>query len=180
VIFPRFHQWDAVLRLTSEAREHGAGGDYLVQHSAVSGKSNTIAWLAHRLSSLHDAADAKVFDKVVVITDRRVLDRQLQDTIYQFEHAHGVVVRIDENSQQLADALAGEQARIIITTLQKFPFVTAKIGALPQRRYAVIVDEAENYLALLSECHLFYDVMNALEAKVGDLTGYIMTDGPGG
>ena len=98
VIFPRYHQWDAVRSLTADAREHGAGRDYLVQHSAGSGKSNTIAWMAHRLSSLHDAADSKVFDKVVVITDRRVLDRQLQDTIYQFEHAHGVVMRIDENS----------------------------------------------------------------------------------
>jgi len=130
VIFPRFHQWDAVRALTSAAQANGAGRDYLVQHSAGSGKSNTIAWMAHRLSSLHDSAgEAKVFDKVVVITDRRVLDKQLQDTIYQFEHALGVVVRIDENSQQLADALAGEQARIIITTLQKFPFVTEKIDA---------------------------------------------------
>ncbi len=114
------------------------------QHSAGSGKSNTIAWLAHRLSSLHDATDPKVFDKVVVITDRLVLDRQLQDTIYQFEHAHGVVVRIDQDSQQLADALAGEQARIIVTTLQKFPFVLDKVEALPARRYAVIVDEAHS------------------------------------
>jgi type I restriction enzyme R subunit len=144
VIFPRFHQWDAVMALTGDAREHGAGTDYLVQHSAGSGKSNTIAWVAHRLSSLHDAADEKVFDKVVVITDRRVLDKQLQDTIYQFEHAHGVVVRIDESSSQLAEALAGEQARVIITTLQKFPFVTDKIAALPQRTYAVIVDEAHS------------------------------------
>ncbi len=144
VIFPRFHQWDAVLALTAGAREHGPGRDYLVQHSAGSGKSNTLAWLAHRLSSLHDAADGKVFDKVVVITDRRILDRQLQDTIYQFEHAHGVVVRIDQNSQQLADALGGEQARIIITTLQKFPFVTEKIEGLPDRTYAVIVDEAHS------------------------------------
>ena len=145
VIFPRFHQWDAVRALTSAAQANGAGRDYLVQHSAGSGKSNTIAWMAHRLSSLHDSAgEAKVFDKVVVITDRRVLDKQLQDTIYQFEHALGVVVRIDENSQQLADALAGEQARIIITTLQKFPFVTEKIDALPDRRYAVIVDEAHS------------------------------------
>ena len=144
VIFPRFHQWDAVLSLTGEARDHGAGRDYLVQHSAGSGKSNSIAWLAHRLSSLHDAADNKVFDKVVVITDRRILDKQLQDTIYQFEHAHGVVVRIDQNSQQLAQALEGEQARIVITTLQKFPFVTDKIGALPSRTYAVIVDEAHS------------------------------------
>ena len=144
VIFPRYHQWDAVLALTAAARAEGPGHDYLVQHSAGSGKSNTLAWLAHRLSSLHDAADRKVFDKVVVITDRRILDKQLQDTIYQFEHAHGVVVRIDEDSQQLAGALAGEQARIIITTLQKFPFVTEKIEALPERTYAVIVDEAHS------------------------------------
>jgi type I restriction enzyme R subunit len=144
VIFPRFHQWDAVLALTGDARANGAGHDYLVQHSAGSGKSNTIAWTAHRLSSLHDADDQKVFDKVVVITDRKVLDKQLQDTIYQFEHAHGVVVRIDQNSQQLAEALEGEQARIIITTLQKFPFVTEKIESLPNRTYAVIVDEAHS------------------------------------
>ena len=132
IIFPRFHQWDAVLDLEAHARAHGPGHSYLVQHSAGSGKSNTIAWTAHRLSSLHDQADDKVFDKVVVITDRLVLDRQLQDTIYQFEHARGVVVtKIDKNSQQLADALAGEQARIIVTTLQKFPFVLDRIGALP-------------------------------------------------
>ena len=104
---------------------------YLIQHSAGSGKSNTIAWTAHRLSTLHDAEDHKVFDKVVVITDRVILDRQLQDTIYQFEHARGLVVKIDKDSGQLAEALAGEQARIIITTLQKFPFVLDKIGALP-------------------------------------------------
>ena len=144
VVFPRFHQWDAVLALEAHAREHRAGQSYLVQHSAGSGKSNTIAWTAHRLSTLHDAADTKVFDKVIVITDRLVLDRQLQETIYQFEHAHGVVVKIDHNSQQLADALSGEQARIIITTLQKFPFVLDKIAGLPSRNYAVIVDEAHS------------------------------------
>ena len=143
-IFPRFHQWDALLKMEADARANGPGQNYLVQHSAGSGKSNTIAWLAHRLSSLHDDADVKVFDKVVVITDRVVLDRQLQDTIYQFEHAHGVVVRIDENAQQLADALAGEQARIIITTLQKFPFVLGHVDELPDRSYAVIVDEAHS------------------------------------
>ncbi|MGI8875622.1 MAG: DEAD/DEAH box helicase family protein [Egibacteraceae bacterium] len=143
VIFPRFHQWDAVLRLESAAREERAGRSYLAQHSAGSGKSNTIAWLAHRLSTLH-AGDTKIFDKVVVITDRVVLDHQLQNTIYQFEHAHGVVERIDESSQQLADALAGQQARIIITTLQKFPFVLDRVESLPSRRYAVIVDEAHS------------------------------------
>ena len=98
VIFPRYHQWDAVLKLEADAGANGAGHSYLVQHSAGSGKSNTIAWLAHRLSTLHDAEDRKVFDKVVVITDRVILDRQLQDTIYQFEHAHGVVVKIDKDS----------------------------------------------------------------------------------
>ena len=131
VIFPRYHQWDAVLTLEADAKANGAGQSYLVEHSAGSGKSNTIAWTAHRLSNLHDATDTKVFDKVIVITDRVVLDRQLQDTIYQFEHARGVVVKIDKDSAQLAEALAGEQARIIITTLQKFPFVLDKIGSLP-------------------------------------------------
>jgi type I restriction enzyme R subunit len=144
IVFPRFHQWDAVRGLGAHAREHGAGQSYLVEHSAGSGKSNSIAWLAHRLSSLHGADDRPVFDKVVVITDRVVLDRQLQDTIYQFEHAHGVVVRIDQHSSQLAEALAGEQARVIVTTLQKFPFVLDKVGELPARRYAVIVDEAHS------------------------------------
>ena len=144
VIFPRYHQWEAVLKLEGDARVRGSGQSYLIQHSAGSGKSNTIAWTAHRLSSLHDETDKKIFDKVVVITDRVILDRQLQDTIYQFEHARGVVVKIDQNSQQLAEALAGEQARIIITTLQKFPFVLDKVTAMPARRYAVIVDEAHS------------------------------------
>jgi type I restriction enzyme R subunit len=144
IVFPRFHQWDAVRKLEADAREHGAGRSYLVEHSAGSGKSNSIAWLAHRLSTLHDSADRKVFDKVVIITDRLVLDRQLQETVYQLEHVHGIVVRIDRDSQQLADALAGEQARIIVTTLQKFPYVLDKIEALPARRYAVIVDEAHS------------------------------------
>lgn len=144
VIFPRFHQWDAVQILEADAKESGAGKNYLIQHSAGSGKSNTIAWLAHRLTNLHNATDTKVFDKVIVITDRVVLDRQLQDTIYQFEHARGVVVKIDHDSTQLAEALGSEQARIIITTLQKFPFVLDKIEQLPMRRYAVIVDEAHS------------------------------------
>jgi type I restriction enzyme R subunit len=143
VIFPRYHQLDVVRRLEAATREDGPGHSYLVQHSAGSGKSNSIAWLAHRLSTLHGANDEKVFDSVVVITDRKVLDRQLQDTIYQFEHKVGVVARIDDNSAQLAEALAAGTP-IVITTLQKFPFVTDKIGALPNRSYAVIVDEAHS------------------------------------
>lgn len=144
IIFPRYHQWDAVLKLEADARANGAGKSYLVQHSAGSGKSNTIAWTAHRLTTLHNETDTKVFDKVIVITDRVVLDQQLQETIFQFEHARGVVEKIDKDSTQLAEALVGEQARIIITTLQKFPFVLEKIAGLPQRRYAVIVDEAHS------------------------------------
>ncbi|MHB8698682.1 MAG: type I restriction endonuclease subunit R [Sulfuricaulis sp.] len=143
IIFPRYHQLDSVRALVAAARKQGPGHSYLVQHSAGSGKSNSIAWLAHRLASLHDAQDRKVFDSVVVITDRVVLDRQLQDTIYQFEHKQGVVEKIDENSTQLAEALA-QGTPIVITTLQKFPFVTEKVGDLPSRRYAVIVDEAHS------------------------------------
>ncbi len=143
MIFPRYHQLLAVRKLEAHARRVGAGSNYLIQHSAGSGKSNSIAWLAHRLASLHNAKDQKVFDSVVVITDRRVLDRQLQDTIYQFDHKQGVVQKIDEDSTQLADALKNATP-IIITTLQKFPFVADKVGELPERRYAVIVDEAHS------------------------------------
>jgi type I restriction enzyme, R subunit len=143
MVFPRYHQLDVVRKLEATARAEGAGHSYLIQHSAGSGKSNSIAWLAHRLASLHDVHDQKVFDSVVVITDRLVLDRQLQDTIYQFEHKQGVVQKIDEDSAQLAEALK-TAVPIIITTLQKFPFVADKIGALPARRYAVIVDEAHS------------------------------------
>ncbi len=143
MIFPRYHQWDSVRKLEAHARTVGAGTNYLIQHSAGSGKSNSIGWLAHRLASLHDHNDQKVFHSVVVITDRVVLDRQLQDTIYQFEHKQGVVRKIDEDSTQLAEALKSG-VPIIITTLQKFPFVTDKIGDLPGRCYAVIVDEAHS------------------------------------
>jgi type I restriction enzyme R subunit len=139
MIFPRYHQLVAVRSLEADARKEGVGKNYLIQHSAGSGKSNSIAWLAHRLASLHNDQDEKVFDSVVVITDRRVLDRQLQDTIYQFDHKQGVVQKIDEDSEQLANALK-TATPIIITTLQKFPFVTDKVGNLPDRRYAVIVD----------------------------------------
>ena len=143
MIFPRYHQLVAVRKLEADAKEKGVGHNYLIQHSAGSGKSNSIAWLAHRLASLHNAQDQKVFDSVIVITDRLVLDRQLQDTIYQFDHKQGVVQKINEDSEQLAKALK-TATPIIITTLQKFPFVTDKVGDLPDRRYAVIVDEAHS------------------------------------
>ena len=143
MIFPRFHQLDAVRKMVAHARDNGVGSNYLVQHSAGSGKSNSIAWLAHRLASLFNDRDEKVFDSIIVITDRRVLDQQLQNTIYQFEHKHGVVQKIDVDSSQLAEALA-TGVPIVITTLQKFPFVTEKIGTLPSKRYAVIIDEAHS------------------------------------
>ena len=143
MIFPRYHQLDSVRKMVADARKKGVGHNYLVQHSAGSGKSNSIAWLAHRLASLHNDADEKVFDSVIVVTDRLVLDQQLQNTIYQFEHKQGVVQKIDIDSTQLAQALA-TGTPIVITTLQKFPFVTEKIGELPTRKYAVIIDEAHS------------------------------------
>ncbi len=143
VIFPRYHQLDVVRKIEAHARTHGAGRSYLIQHSAGSGKSNSIAWLAHRLSTLHNDDDKPVFDTVIVITDRRVLDKQLQDTIFQFEHKQGVVEKIDQDSAQLAAALNGGR-RIIITTLQKFPFVLDKVTGVAGTRFGVIIDEAHS------------------------------------
>jgi type I restriction enzyme R subunit len=155
MIFPRYHQLDAVRRLVSAAQTEGVGHNYLVEHSAGSGKSNTIGWLAHRLASLHDATNQRVFDSAIVVTDRVVLDQQLQDTIYQFEHKRGVVQKIDERSRQLAEALENA-VPVVITTLQKFPFVSRHLlrraeergetgtGTLPTRRCAVIIDEAHS------------------------------------
>ncbi len=143
LLFPRYHQWDAVGALLHATLTEGVGQSYLVMHSAGSGKSNTIGWLAHRLAALHDAQDQKVFSSVIVVTDRRVLDTQLQDTIYQFDHQEGVVEKIDGDSTQLADAL--DKGRlIIITTLQKFPYVLNKVGQLGDRRFALILDEAHS------------------------------------
>ena len=143
IIFPRYQQLDAVRRMVSHARRHGAGRRYLVQHSAGSGKSYTIAWLAHQLSTLHDAEDRSVFDSIVVVTDRRVLDRQLQRAISQFEQTLGVVENIDRTSKQLRQALESGK-RIVVTTLQKFPVIAEEIGSLPGQRFAVIVDEAHS------------------------------------
>ncbi|WP_026378172.1 type I restriction endonuclease subunit R [Aestuariimicrobium kwangyangense] len=153
VLFPRFHQWHAVRSLVAATRESGAGVDRLVQHSAGSGKSNTIAWTAHSLSRLHGADDRPIFDKVVVITDRKVLDRQLQQTVAGLDHTPGTIARVDQHSNQLKAALEGNAARVIITTLQKFP-VVAQFAAqeaaagegkeVAGHRFAVIVDEAHS------------------------------------
>jgi type I restriction enzyme R subunit len=143
LIFPRYQQLDAVRKLVGHARGLGAGQRYLIQHSAGSGKSFTIAWLAHQLSTLHEASDRRVFDSIVVITDRRVLDRQLQTTMRQFEQTLGVVENIDTTSRQLKEALELGKT-IIVTTLQKFPVIAKEIGELPRKRFAVIVDEAHS------------------------------------
>jgi type I restriction enzyme R subunit len=143
LIFPRYQQLDCVRRLVTDARALGAGQRYLIQHSAGSGKSFTIAWLAHQLATLHDATDRRVFDSIVVITDRRVLDRQLQTTMRQFEQTLGVVENIDTTSRQLKDALESGKT-IIVTTLQKFPVIAREIGELPGKRFALIVDEAHS------------------------------------
>lgn len=154
MIFPRYHQLDAVRKLVAHAKHNGAGRNYLIQHSAGSGKSNSIAWLAHRLAGLHDSADAKIFHSVIVVTDRLVLDQQLQNTIYQFEHKTGVVEKIEENTQQLARAISNG-VPIIISTIQKFPFIAQALRTLEQKGedltlatagkcYAVIVDEAHS------------------------------------
>lgn len=143
LIFPRYHQLDAVRRLADHARTHGPGQRYLIQHSAGSGKSNSIAWLAHQLSILHDEDDNRVFDSIIVITDRRVLDRQLQGTVLQFQQTAGVVENIDQTSRQLKEALQGGKT-IIVTTLQKFPVIADEVGAIPGKRFAIIVDEAHS------------------------------------
>lgn len=143
LIFPRYHQLDAVRRLLASARASGTGQRYLVQHSAGSGKSNTLAWLAYRLSVLQDDSDHAIFDSVIIISDRRVLDRQLQKTVRQFEQTLGVVENIDKNSQQLKEALE-KGRRIIVTTLQKFPVIVSEIASLAGKKFAVIIDEAHS------------------------------------
>lgn len=152
MIFPRYHQWEVVNQLIRTTRAEGPGKRYLIQHSAGSGKSNSIAWTAHQLASLYDADGQRLFDSVIVITDRTVLDSQLQNTIYQFEHAQGVVKPITRDigtqskSEQLVQALA-EQTRIIIVTIQTFPALFDALDKYPKLasgRYAVIADEAHS------------------------------------
>lgn len=152
LIFPRYHQWDVVNKLVSAAHTEGPGHKYLIQHSAGSGKSNSIAWVAHQLSSLYDDSGNKQFNSVIVVTDRTVLDDQLQDTINQFEHVDGVVGRINRKegdgskSEKLAAALEASQP-IIIVTIQTFPFVLKAIEnsvSLKERLYAIIADEAHS------------------------------------
>ncbi|MDG2969396.1 DEAD/DEAH box helicase family protein [Pseudomonas extremaustralis] len=152
LIFPRYHQWDVVNKLVTSARSEGPGHKYLIQHSAGSGKSNSIAWIAHQLSALYDDQGCKQFNSVIVVTDRTVLDDQLQDTINQFEHVDGAVGRINNQegdgskSEKLAAALENSQP-IIIVTIQTFPYVLRAIAnsvSLKERSYAIIADEAHS------------------------------------
>ncbi|GAA6152848.1 type I restriction endonuclease subunit R [Pseudoteredinibacter isoporae] len=152
LIFPRYHQWDVVTKLVDAAKTEGPGNKYLIQHSAGSGKSNSIAWSAHQLSAIHTAAGNKLFDSVIVVTDRTVLDDQLQETISQFTSVEGVVGRINRSegdgskSEKLAAALEGATP-IIIVTIQTFPYVLKAIENstnLKERNYVVIADEAHS------------------------------------
>jgi type I restriction enzyme R subunit len=147
LIFPRYHQWEVVNNILDDVKEKKAGNRYLIQHSAGSGKSNSIAWLAHRLQSLHDEGDNIIFDSVIIVTDRRVLDKQLQETVEQFEHKDGVIEYIDDRKgskgTQLAKAL-NEKKKIIITTIQTFPNILEDVNDMQGANFAVIIDEAHS------------------------------------
>ncbi len=147
LIFPRFHQLTAVRNLLADAQLKGAGQKYLIQHSAGSGKSNSISWLAHQLVGLHDKEGSKtIFDTVIVITDRRILDKQIRENIKQYQQVKGVVQAITEGSKQLKAALE-EGKKIIITTIQKFPHIVEEIGDLPGNNFGIIIDEAHSSLS---------------------------------
>ncbi len=147
LIFPRYHQLLAVRNLLTDAQENGVGQKYLIQHSAGSGKSNSISWLAHQLVGLHDKSGSdNIFDTVIVVTDRRVLDAQIRNNIKQFQQVNGVVEAITEGSKQLKEALE-EGKKIIITTIQKFPHIVGEIGELAGSNFAIIIDEAHSSLS---------------------------------
>lgn len=145
IIFPRYHQLDVVTKLVEDVRKNGSGKNYLIQHSAGSGKSNSIAWTSYRMANLHDENDKNIFNSVIVVTDRKVLDSQLQDTISSFDHRAGLVETIDDKktSKDLRDAI-NDGKKIIITTLQKFPVIYEEIDDNTGKNFAVIVDEAHS------------------------------------
>ncbi len=143
LIFPRYHQLDAVRKVLFDVKKNGSGKKYLIQHSAGSGKTNSITWLTHRLASLHDDDNEVIFHGVIVVTDRVVLDQQLQNSIYQLEHKIGLVAKIEEGSEQLANELE-KGTKIIISTIQKFPFILDKLTGTKGRRYAIVIDEAHS------------------------------------
>lgn len=143
IIFPRYHQFDVVEKLLEDAKANGVGRRYLIQHSAGSGKSNSISWLAHNLASLHDNDSKLIFDSMIVVTDRKVLDSQIRDNVKGFEGVSGVVEAITQGSRQLREALE-EGKKIIITTIQKFPYILDEITSLKSKTFAIIIDEAHS------------------------------------
>lgn len=182
LIFPRYHQLVAVRNLLADSQEKGSGQKYLVQHSAGSGKSNSISWLAHQLVGLHEkSGKANIFDTVIVVTDRRVLDAQIRNNIKQFQQVNGVVEAITEGSKQLKEALE-EGKKIIITTIQKFPHIVEEIGELPGTNFAIIVDEAHSSLSgqmarklneTLSKLNLDQQTQSELEEDLEDITSMV-------
>lgn len=145
LIFPRFHQLDVIRKLLADIYVNKSSLNYLIQHSAGSGKTNSIAWLAHRLTSLHDADQKIIFDKIIIVTDRVVVDRQLQKAVTGMEHKSGLIRVMDEKctSADLADALNGN-TKIIATTIQKFPYIVDNVKNMQNRTFAVIIDEAHS------------------------------------
>lgn len=182
LIFPRYHQLLAVRNLLADAQEKGSGQKYLIQHSAGSGKSNSISWLAHQLVGLHDKSGKEnIFDTVIVVTDRRVLDAQIRNNIKQFQQVNGVVEAITEGSKQLKEALE-EGKKIIITTIQKFPHIVEEIGELPGTNFAIIIDEAHSSLSgqmarklneTLSKLNLDQATQSELEEDLEDITSMV-------
>ncbi len=146
LIFPRYHQLEVVSELLEDVKESKSGETYLIQHSAGSGKTYSITWLTHRLSDLHDKNDKVIFDSVIVVSDRLSLDTQLQDTIEQIDHEKGLIEPIKTDSNQLADAITNG-TKIIITTIQKFPYILDKVSDTKDKKYAIIIDEAHSSTA---------------------------------
>lgn len=182
LIFPRYHQLVAVRNLLADAQEKGSGQKYLIQHSAGSGKSNSISWLAHQLVGLHDkSGQNNIFDTVIVVTDRRVLDAQIRENIKQYQQVKGVVEAITEGSKQLKQALE-EGKKIIITTIQKFPHIVEDIGDLPGNNFAIIIDEAHSSLSgqmarklneTLSKLNLDQATQAELEEDLEDISSMV-------
>jgi type I restriction enzyme R subunit len=182
LIFPRYHQLVVVRMLLADAQTKGSGQKYLIQHSAGSGKSNSISWLAHQLVGLHDkSGQNNIFDTVIVVTDRRVLDAQIRNNIKQFQQVTGVVEAITEGSKQLKQALE-EGKKIIITTIQKFPHIVEEIGELPGNNFAIIIDEAHSSLSgqmarklneTLSKLNLDQDTQAEVEEEMEDITSMV-------
>lgn len=148
LIFPRYHQLDCIRRVATDVTQNGAGYKYLIQHSAGSGKTNTITWLAHRLASLHDAQNRQIFDTILIVTDRVIVDRQLQRAVQSIAHQAGLIRVMDDacSSADLADALQGN-TKIIGTTIQKFPYIVDMVTHLKQKHFAVLIDEAHSSTA---------------------------------